>query len=68
MRSTIPEEALKVNHSRDNSRPRAKPEAGEPGKSRGRHRAEQEEQVVGCVNLRGAGPFPRLGMSGHMLR
>lgn len=55
---TYPRRALAVSHARDKSRkarPGAELEAGDPGRTRGRHRAERGAWMVGCVNCRASG-------------
>lgn len=68
-RRHISRSALAISHARDESRearPGAELEAGDPGRSRGRHRAEWGEWMVGCVNCRASGRAPGLGFSRHL--
>lgn len=68
-RRNISRRALAVSHARDKSRkarPGAELEAGDPGRTRGRHRAERGAWMVGCVNCRASGRAPGLGFSRHL--
>lgn len=68
-RRNISRRALAVSHARDESRearPGAELGAGDPGRSRGRHRAAWGGRTVGRVNCRASGRAPGLGFSRHL--